>query len=143
MKQKVNLYNTYNLESLKVLLSRYFNFKECARDIKIESIFNKKTQFDITDIKPPIVANFSESLEIYNNSDSIIYHDLKGSVISISSIFIIFESDGNISEIVVEFTIINDKFKILFANNIVKISTNGYPYINGFVIELQNSIKFN
>lgn len=52
---KVKLENSYNLESLGTLLSKYRDFKSIYREIKINSLLNKKSLLEIDEINPPRV----------------------------------------------------------------------------------------
>lgn len=139
MKQKVKLSKEYKIDSLRNLLSKYSSFKQCLREIKIGSLIGQRSQFDIEDLKPPILISIDDSNIIYTN----VY---KSSLIQIKSFSVIIEVDQTISEIKIVFDIIGkdkDYMSTLFEQNLVDViptiifPSSANEFITGFNIKLK------
>ncbi len=99
---KVKLENSYNLESLGTLLSKYRDFKSIYREIKINSLLNKKSLLEIDEINPPILGGFKSE----SNNNGFWIQDIKNSSFAIKSMNIILDSNLEIFEINLEISIL-------------------------------------
>lgn len=99
---KVKLENSYNLESLGTLLSKYRDFKSIYREIKINSLLNKKSLLEIDEINPPILSGFKSE----SNNNGFWVQDIKNSSFAIKSMNIILDINLEILEINIEISIL-------------------------------------
>jgi hypothetical protein len=99
---KVKLESSYNLESLGTLLSKYRDFKSIYREIKINSLLNKKSLLEIDEINPPILCGFKSE----SDNSGFWVQDIKNSSFVIKSMNIILDSNLEIFEISLEISIL-------------------------------------
>lgn len=55
---QVSLHDDIHLDCFKFLFRKYKAFQSCYREIKINSINGKKSEFEISEINPPIICGF-------------------------------------------------------------------------------------
>lgn len=90
---EVKFENTLNLESFIKILEKYSNYKSFLRELKINSLLGKKSQFDIQDIKPPIFGGFED------NEVKAATFRLKDSAFSVNSISFVVDKYLNVNKI--------------------------------------------
>jgi hypothetical protein len=105
MTVKVTLDEVIHLDCFKSLLEKYRDFTSCYREIKINSITGKKSQFEISQMNPPIICGF-ENQETSNYN----IFRLKESCFTINSIDLIVNNKLEILDI-------NLKIKIMDTDN--------------------------
>ena len=105
MTVKVTLDEVIHMDCFKSLLEKYRDFKSCYREIKINSITGKKSQFEISQMNPPILCGF----ENQEDSNYNVFR-LKDSCFTINSIDLIVNNKLEILDI-------NLKIKILDTDN--------------------------
>jgi hypothetical protein len=96
----VKLENTFNLESFKKILEKYSNYKSFYRELKINSLLGKKSQFDIQDIKPVIFGGFED------DKINATTFRIKESAFSISSISFVVDKYLNVNKISLDIEIL-------------------------------------
>ncbi len=97
----VKLENFYNLESFKNILDKYRDFKSFHRELKINSLLGKKSQFEIEEINPPIICGLES-----NESCTYKTFSLKDSAFSINSIYFVVEESLNVLKISINIEIL-------------------------------------
>jgi hypothetical protein len=102
MKVKVNLVESLPLDCFKGLLQKYRDFISCYRELKINSITGKKSQFEITELNPPIICGF-EKEENYSFG----VFPISRSCFTITSIDMVVNDSLDVVDIYLEINILN------------------------------------
>jgi len=88
-----------HIENFKTLLEKYKDFKSCLRDIKISTVLGQKCLFEIEDINPPLLCDFS-------NRDMI---DISQSAISIKKLSFKIDDNMNIISLTLNYEFLQTK----------------------------------
>lgn len=111
-----------NIGNFKSLLERYKDYDSCIRDIKISTLLGEKCLFEIEDINPPILCDFSDG------SDTLI--SLTTSAVSINKLSFKINTDLSVLELKVDYKILNTKMgKLVNELQSIGISLNIKPKI--------------
>ena len=90
-----------NIRNFKYLLEKYKDYNSCIRDIKISTLLGDKCLFEIEEINPTILCDFSDG------SATLI--SLSTSAISINKLSFKIATDMNILELKVDYQILDTK----------------------------------
>lgn len=90
-----------NIQNFKSLLERYKDYDSCIRDIKISTLLGDKCLFEIEEINPPLICDFS------NGSDTLV--SLSTSAIIINKLSFKINTDLTILEFKLEYNILETK----------------------------------
>jgi len=131
-----------NIGNFKSLLERYKDYDSCIRDIKISTLLGEKCLFEIEDINPPILCDFSDG------SDTLI--SLTTSAVSINKLSFKINTDLSVLELKVDYKILNTKMgklvnelqslgiKLRINPKVLKWGLNDSLQIVGFYIDNNN-----
>jgi hypothetical protein len=89
----VKLENFHNLECFRSILEKYRDYKSFYRELKINSLLGNKSQFDITDINPPLICVFEDDQVSFGT------FRIKDSAFTINSMSFIVDKDINVIKI--------------------------------------------
>ena len=104
----VKLENFHNLECFRSILEKYRDYKSFYRELKINSLLGNKSQFDITDIDPPLICGLEDDTSSFRT------FALKDSAFTIKSMSFIVDKDLNVINISLDIKILETpKGKIL------------------------------
>ena len=124
------------------MLERYKDYDSCIRDIKISTLLGEKCLFEIEDINPPILCDFSDG------SDTLI--SLTTSAVSINKLSFKINTDLSVLELKVDYKILNTKMgklvnelqslgiKLRINPKVLKWGLNDSLQIVGFYIDNNN-----
>lgn len=106
MEYIVNLHSEINnIQNFQSLLQKWKDYKSCLRDIKISTVLCQKCLYEIEDINPPLLCDFSN-----NNLTSI-----NQSAISISKLCFKINTDLTILELKIDYKVLDTKMgKLIF-----------------------------
>jgi hypothetical protein len=106
MEYIVNLHSEINnIQNFQSLLQKWKDYKSCLRDIKISTVLGQKCLYEIEDINPPLLCNFSN-----NNLTSV-----NQSAISISKLSFKINTDLTILELKIDYKVLDTKMgKLIF-----------------------------
>lgn len=132
----VKLENFHNLECFKNILEKYRDYKSFYREIKINSLLGNKSQFDITDMNPPLICGLDTI-----SSDEYSFR-LKDSTFSINSMSFVVDKDLNVIKINLDINILETPNGKILLNlleightidfRVVILHSYNYYEINGF-----------
>jgi len=104
----VKMENFHNLECFRSILEKYRDYKSFYRELKINSLLGNKSQFDITDINPPLICGFEDDTSSFRT------FSLQDSAFNIDSMSFIVDKDLNVINISLDIKILETpKGKIL------------------------------
>lgn len=106
MEYIINLHSEINnIQNFQSLLQRWKDYKSCLRDIKISTVLGQKCLYEIEDINPPLVCDFS------NNTLT----SINQSAISISKLSFKIDTDLTILELKIDYKVLETKMgKLVF-----------------------------
>ncbi len=106
MEYIVNLHSEINnIQNFQSLLQKWKDYKSCLRDIKISTVLGQKCLYEIEDINPPLLCDFSN-----NNLTSV-----NQSAISISKLSFKINTDLTILELKIDYKVLDTKMgKLIF-----------------------------
>ena len=106
MEYIINLHSEINnIQNFQSLLQRWKDYKSCLRDIKISTVLGQKCLYEIEDINPPLVCDFS------NNTLT----SINQSAISISKLSFKIDTDLTILELKIDYKVLDTKMgKLVF-----------------------------
>ena len=106
MEYIVNLHSEINnIQNFESLLQKWKDYKSCLRDIKISTVLGQKCLYEIEDINPPLLCDFSN-----NNLTSV-----NQSAISISKLSFKINTDLTILELKIDYKVLDTKMgKLIF-----------------------------
>ncbi len=106
MEYIVNLHSEINnIQNFQSLLQKWKDYKSCLRDIKISTVLGQKCLYEIEDINPPLLCDFSN-----NNLTS-----TNQSAISISKLCFKINTDLTILELKIDYKVLDTKMgKLIF-----------------------------
>lgn len=131
-----------NIENFKSLLERYKDYNSCIRDIKISTLLGEKCLFEIEDINPPILCDFSDGSDTLTS--------LTTSAVSINKLSFKINTDLSVLELKVDYKILNTKMgklvnelqslgiKLRINPKVLKWGLNNSLQIVGFYIDNNN-----
>jgi len=90
-----------NIQNFKSLLEKYKDYDTCIRDIKISTLLGEKCFFEIEDINPPILCDFSDGTATLTS--------LSTSAISIKKISLKINTDLTILQLKIDYNILETK----------------------------------
>ncbi len=132
----VKLENFHNLECFKNILEKYRDYKSFYREIKINSLLGNKSQFDITNMNPPLICGLDTV-----SSDEYSFR-LKDSTFSINSMSFVVDKDLNVIKINLDINILETPNGKILLNlleightidfRVVILHSYNYYEINGF-----------
>jgi len=99
MEYIINLHSEINnIQNFQSLLQRWKDYKSCLRDIKISTVLGQKCLYEIEDINPPLVCDFS------NNTLT----SINQSAISISKLSFKIDTDLTILELKIDYKVLDN-----------------------------------
>jgi hypothetical protein len=131
-----------NIENFKSLLERYKDYNSCIRDIKISTLLGEKCLFEIEDINPPILCDFSDGSDTLTS--------LTTSAVSINKLSFKINTDLSVLELKVDYKILDTKMgklvnelqslgiKLRINPKVLKWGLNDSLQIVGFYIDNNN-----
>lgn len=111
----VKLENSHNLECFKNILEKYRDYKSFHRELKINSLLGNKSQFDITDINPPLICGLDTM-----SSDEYSFR-LKDSAFTINSMSFVVNKDLNVIKITLDINILETTPNGKILLNLLKV----------------------
>jgi hypothetical protein len=142
MEYKINLQSEINnIQNFKSVLEKWKDYKSCIRDIKINTVLGQKCLYEIEDINPPLLCDFS------NNDDNSWIMNLNQSAISISKMSFRIDTDLTILELKIDYKVLDTKMgKLVFElqnlgipltinPKVMKWVLNKSPQVVGFYID--------
>jgi hypothetical protein len=142
MEYKINLQSEINnIQNFKSVLEKWKDYKSCIRDIKINTVLGQKCLYEIEDINPPLLCDFS------NNDDNSWIMNLNQSAISISKMSFRIDTDLTILELKIDYKVLDTKMgKLVFElqnlgipltinPKVMKWELNKSPQVVGFYID--------
>ena len=142
MEYKINLQSEINnIQNFKSVLEKWKDYKSCIRDIKINTVLGQKCLYEIEDINPPLLCDFS------NNDDNSWIMNLNQSAISISKMSFRIDTDLTILELKIDYKVLDTKMGILVFElqnlgipltinpKVMKWELNKSPQVVGFYID--------
>jgi hypothetical protein len=126
------------LDDFKKLLEKYRDFRSCYRELKINSITGKKSQFEICELNPPIICGLEEQ----QLPTEEINFRLKDSAFSIMSMLFIVDHNLYVTKINLQINILNTPCGKILLNlleightvdfRVVKLNFSDIQEITGF-----------
>jgi hypothetical protein len=133
MEYKIDLQSDLNnIQNFKSLLEKYRDYNSCIRDIKINTLLGEKCLFEIEDINPQILCDFSDG---YGSLTS-----LATSAMSINKISFKIDTDLTVLELKVNYNILETKMgKLVTELQSIGISLDIFPRV--LKMGLDNSLQ--
>ena len=102
MEYKIDLHSEINnIQNFKSLLEKYKDYDSCIRDIKISTLLGEKCLFEIEDINPQILCDFSDGTGTLTS--------IATSAISINKLSFKIDTDLSILELKADYKILETK----------------------------------
>ena len=102
MEYKIDLHSEINnIQNFKSLLEKYKDYDSCIRDIKISTLLGEKCLFEIEDINPQILCDFSDGTGTLTS--------IATSAISINKLSFKIDTDLSILELKADYKILESK----------------------------------
>ena len=143
MEYKIDLHSEINnIQNFKSLLEKYKDYDSCIRDIKISTLLGEKCLFEIEDINPQILCDFSDGTATLTS--------LSTSAISINKLSFKIDTDLSILELKADYKILETKMgklvtelqslgiKLDVRPKILKKGLDNSLQIVGFYIDNEN-----
>lgn len=143
MEYKIDLHSEINnIQNFKSLLEKYKDYDSCIRDIKISTLLGEKCLFEIEDINPQILCDFSDGTGTLTS--------IATSAISINKLSFKIDTDLSILELKADYKILETKMgklvtelqslgiKLDVRPKILKKGLDNSLQIVGFYIDNEN-----
>ena len=123
MEYKIDLHSEVNnIQNFKSLLEKYKDYDSCIRDIKISTLLGEKCLFEIEDINPQILCDFSDGTGTLTS--------IATSAISINKLSFKIDTDLSILELKADYKILETKMgKLVTELQILGIKLDVRPKI--------------